>query len=558
MCLNLEELNKSDLVAYLDFHLQNLQKRSLHGYAVRKEDFLLIKGRLLDRASSVFQWLKYAIRQATELLQGGESVNYILDVLEKCPQYLDDVYASLIEQIPRPETDVAFRLLEWISLAQAPVSVEALRHAICIDRPYRKGASIHDFKSLNKHWCENDRLLVRRVERLTRGLVRPQTIMVAYCDFDFIPKNAELKVIQHDHESVLEFFVTRGLQMLASQMGTGFTLPRSHLRLTQRCLAYMLTLEGMSTAIKEGRSRCSERTKSIARAMEKEPVELLRALVANHNHAASVFIDDREATSPVAQPLLTDYVVEHWWVHYLAAESDTNIVDECMDFLQSVSGSDLREVETWYEPFRWNYCTKLVDGRDRVVDIICSFGFVNTPNRLLSRRDHGNEPTMALSGWREILNTQDQYGVTPLIAAIGGRCQSIVKLLLQHGVSVSVSDRHGIPPIYHAVLMGQAEVVDLLLASPDSDPDQRGHVSWSPLMAALHCTMGNDGAEELHIWSHSYDRRSRTCTQLQTLWTGHILRQHQRCSRLAGRKFQLRHHLQEHGLEPPAMSSGFS
>ncbi|KAI7001261.1 hypothetical protein KC329_g39 [Hortaea werneckii] len=229
--------------------------------------------------------------------------------------------------------------------------------------------------------------------------------------------------------------------MLASQMGTGFTLPRSHLRLTQRCLAYMLTLEGMSTAIKEGRSRCSERTKSIARAMEKEPVELLRALVANHNHAASVFIDDREATSPVAQPLLTDYVVEHWWVHYLAAESDTNIVDECMDFLQSVSGSDLREVETWYEPFRWNYCTKLVDGRDRVVDIICSFGFVNTPNRLLSRRDHGNEPTMALSGWREILNTQDQYGVTPLIAAIGGRCQSIVKLLLQHGVSIFYSRR---------------------------------------------------------------------------------------------------------------------
>ncbi|KAI7001251.1 hypothetical protein KC329_g38 [Hortaea werneckii] len=137
---------------------KDLSLRRLLG-CLQKEDFLLIKGRLLDRASSVFQWLKYAIRQATELLQGGESVNYILDVLEKCPQYLDDVYASLIEQIPRPETDVAFRLLEWISLAQAPVSVEALRHAICIDRPYRKGASIHDFKNrrrscmtMNLYW----------------------------------------------------------------------------------------------------------------------------------------------------------------------------------------------------------------------------------------------------------------------------------------------------------------------------------------------------------------------------------------------------------------------
>lgn len=499
MCLNLEELNQSDMVSYLDFHLQKLRKPSLRGGIVEEEDLLLIKGCLLDRASSVFQWLKYAIRQATELLQGGEPVNYVLDTLASCPQDLDDVYASIVEQIRREEAEVAFRLLEWITLLQAPLSVEALRHAICIDTPYGKGASIHDFRSPNKHWCENDKLLMLRAERLTRGLVRPQKIMLVYRDFDPIPKKAELQVLQHDHESVLEFFVTRGLQMLASRTGTGFTLSRSHFRLTQRCLAYLLTREGMLTAIKEGRSRCVKRAKDVARVFhgEKGPADVLRAVLANQINAASA--DDGETTPPVAQPQLTDYAVKHWWEHYLEAESDTNIVDECVNFLQSVSGPDLWEVQTWCDPFRWNYCTQLVDGRDRVVDIICSLGFINTLNRLLSRWNHGHQPTMTLGGGREMLNTQDRYGVTPLIAAIGGRCRSIVKLLLQHGVLVSVPDCYGIPPIHHAVVMGQADVVDLLLASPDSDPDQRGNASWSPLMVALHCAMGIDGAEELHI-----------------------------------------------------------
>ncbi|KAI7386312.1 hypothetical protein KC336_g17779 [Hortaea werneckii] len=206
--LNLEELNQSDMVSYLEFHLQKLKKPSLRGHVVKEEDLVLIKGRLLDRASSVFQWLKYAIRQATELLKGGESVNYVLDILENCPQDLDDVYASIVEQIPRQETDVAFRLLEWITLAQAPLSVEALRHAVCIDRPYRKGASIHDFEKPDKYWCETDDLLVSRAERLTRGLVRLQKIVVL-TDFGFAAEETELQVLQYDHDSVSEFFAFR-------------------------------------------------------------------------------------------------------------------------------------------------------------------------------------------------------------------------------------------------------------------------------------------------------------------------------------------------------------
>ncbi|KAI7281110.1 hypothetical protein KC345_g4351 [Hortaea werneckii] len=57
MCLNLEELDQSDMVSYLEFHLQKLKKSSLRGYVVKEKDLLLIKGRLLDRASSIFQWL---------------------------------------------------------------------------------------------------------------------------------------------------------------------------------------------------------------------------------------------------------------------------------------------------------------------------------------------------------------------------------------------------------------------------------------------------------------------------------------------------------------------
>ncbi|KAI7548365.1 hypothetical protein KC331_g4451 [Hortaea werneckii] len=206
VCLNLEELNQSDMVSYLDFHLKKLQKPSLHGDAVKEEDLLLIKDCLLDRASSVFQWLKYAIRQATRLLQGGEPVNYVLDTLANCPQDLDDVYASIVEQIPRQETDVAFRILEWITLAQALLPVEDLRHAICIDRPYKKGASIDDFRTSNKHWCEKDDLLVSRAERLTRGLVRLQKIRLMDLVCDLENQELEIRVLQYDHDSVWEFF----------------------------------------------------------------------------------------------------------------------------------------------------------------------------------------------------------------------------------------------------------------------------------------------------------------------------------------------------------------
>ncbi|KAI6827445.1 hypothetical protein KC332_g597 [Hortaea werneckii] len=324
MFLNIEELNKSDMLAYLDFHLDKLQKPSLLGNPLKEEDILLIKGRLIDRASSVFQWLKYAIRSATELLRSGESVTYVLDVLEKCPQDLDEIYASIVEQVPRQETDVAFRLLEWITLAQRPLPVEDLRLAICIDEPYKKGSSINDLTTSNKHWCENDKILVRRAERLTRGLVRQGNVLLVRSNFDVDEEGTYFQALLYDHESVLEFFVTRGLQMLARRTGADFALSRSHLRLRQRCLAYLVTQEGMSTAIEQGRSRYANRAKTIARALEKKPNEFFRALLANQIDAATA--DDREATPPVAQSPLTDYAAQYWRKHYLAAESDVSCV----------------------------------------------------------------------------------------------------------------------------------------------------------------------------------------------------------------------------------------
>lgn len=86
--------------------------------------------------------------------------------------------------------------------------------------------------------------------------------------YNFDNQEVEILVLQYDHDSGLEFFGVRGLQMLASRMDTCFTLSRSHLCLAQRCLAYLLTEEGIPTAIKEGRARHARNLKRFIRERE--------------------------------------------------------------------------------------------------------------------------------------------------------------------------------------------------------------------------------------------------------------------------------------------------
>ena len=78
----------------------------------------------------------------------------------------------------------------------------------------------------------------------------------------------------------------------------------------------------------------------------------------------------------------------------------------------------------------------------------------------------------------------NEYGITPLIAASGLGLTEIVKLLLAKGANVNKASKEGWTPLYEASINGRANVVKVLLAAPGIDVNKADKFGKTPLLTA--------------------------------------------------------------------------
>ncbi|KAK5736850.1 hypothetical protein LTR17_007175 [Elasticomyces elasticus] len=141
--IDLEKENESDVGLYLDDRLSSFPHRT---------DLASVKKFLIKKTGSVFQWLVWIWPRVAELAR-TESASYIIGKIQGWPRALADVYAQQLQLIHLDDVPEALRIFEWVLLAKGVLSLDALRHAVCLEDGMSPESVIHLESSI--HWSND-------------------------------------------------------------------------------------------------------------------------------------------------------------------------------------------------------------------------------------------------------------------------------------------------------------------------------------------------------------------------------------------------------------------
>jgi hypothetical protein len=129
-----------------------------------------LKETIVERALGVFQWARLVVPLIIDLNQQGESLDYIYRELSKVPEDLGNVYEHILKRVIEPRNRTrTLHLMQWVCLAERPLSVTELRFAIASDEVY-----IHQSRQSckdAKDFVDTDMRMERLITSLSGGLV---------------------------------------------------------------------------------------------------------------------------------------------------------------------------------------------------------------------------------------------------------------------------------------------------------------------------------------------------------------------------------------------------
>jgi len=404
---------------------------------------------ITDRASGVFMWARLVIEHVFELERRGEGWETIKAKIKDIPELLDNLYNDLIRDAAK---DPAFiRLIQWVCFAIRPLTLRELRLAITIDYTNPQ-SSLEECQKLQKNPPPDD-TVKRKLRTLSCGLVEfvPSLHFKSYKALE-----SKGEVVQFIHQSVKDFFTTRGLPALDSSLTDGPIAGVGHCRLSKACLRYLVTVE---TQVAE-----------IARALEREPIrpfdhELSRAL-------------EREL------PLL-QYTTDSWIAHAKQYDECNPTQDDLMDYLPLSSTTSM---PIWLQTkkiprFGWE---NVLEGSN--------FLHVVVYNHIhhLTRR--------IMDDMIVDINAKTDTGYTPLSIATYVGNTTAAKLLLSKGkVDVNATNSGGRTPLLIAAAFGKLEVVQLLLDLGENKVDFNARDNYGRTAFLLAAGSGSKSVVKLFL-----------------------------------------------------------
>jgi len=232
-----ENHNQDDISKYVRATLQSEVRREPGD--LDSETWRELEEKIIMKAAGIFQWARLVIPIVLDHYHDGDSRAEIFRILATVPDELEDVYEYILSKIIKPYfRKRTLHLMQWIFLAERPLTVTEMRYAIASDDihgspPPIACADVKDF-------VESDDLMVLVVTSWSGGLAEVQN-------------HEGKKIVQFIHQSVNDFFLSGGLIFLES-VSTGIAgtrntkralvsseddiIGRSHDRLARSCITY--------------------------------------------------------------------------------------------------------------------------------------------------------------------------------------------------------------------------------------------------------------------------------------------------------------------------------
>jgi hypothetical protein len=197
----IDDENHKDIVEYVKHRLDSeIQKQEMATLSL--DDCQGLENTIVERSVGVFQWARLAVPLVIDLDRQGESLEYIYAELSKVPQDLAAVYEHILKRVIQPRHwRRTLHLIQWVCLAERPLSVSELRFAMTSD-----DMNIHASRQLcrdAKDFVDTDMRMEQLITSLSGGLVEV--------------KHYEAEsTVQFIHQSVDDFLRSDGLKYLVT------------------------------------------------------------------------------------------------------------------------------------------------------------------------------------------------------------------------------------------------------------------------------------------------------------------------------------------------------
>ena len=329
------------------------------------------------------------------------------------PQELSKLYEELFINLAQDDMQDSLRLMRWINFGSRSLSLRELRTAMAVDACSSSGPVDHYHKT--GYYVETDEAMERQVCDLSRGLAE-------------VVQHGRLRVVQFVHQTVIEFLIGEGFQLLdrSQRTATADTFAgRSHFRISDVCIRYLA---------------------SVALPPYVYPSIMI------HEYLDLNF------------PLL-GYSVVYWIEHAQKCEGENLSSSSLLSYFDRSS-----LLQSWHS-MCMNYASRIgweLSWPTTIIHVTSRYNLVHALDSILNQSAN--------------VDLKDQRGQTPLSIAARQGHESIVKLLLKRndiGVNSKYSNRR--TPLSYAAWYGHEGVVQLLLEPSDIEPDSKESDNRTPL-----------------------------------------------------------------------------
>ncbi|KAI9838290.1 MAG: hypothetical protein M1819_005558 [Sarea resinae] len=490
-----EDHNSKDILSFVREKLgTNIQVGTLS-----TESLQILEKHIVDKASPVFQWASLVLPLVSQKANDGESFEDIMAMLAEVPKGLDEVYEHILTSVIKPQHRVkSLHLMQWICLAERPLSPTELRHAIACDDAY-----IHPSRlkcSDAKGFVESDSRMEILTKSLSGGLAE-------------VKHHEQGNTVQFVHQSVNDFLLNTGLGFLMSFSPEASNQPLnpspdlvigiSQHRLSRSCINYLRLDEVILAESKDEYTFCAEESKDeyMFRTEENKDEYLFRT--------ENKFRDKLRHELP-----FIDYAAASCFVHAGKAESH----EISQEYLAQVFGSASGKIfKSWIEICDvlrlWYYNVKVPEKGSTLLHIASTHNLQSTVRVLLENDTNieaedvfGNRPLHFASQWgfgklvdmflgakAEIGAKRNDQNTALQLAAANGH-EEIVKRLLRYGADVNESTGETGNALQAAAYKGSKMLVQILLNN-GAEVNAQGGAYGNALQAAS--ATGQDAVVQL-------------------------------------------------------------
>ncbi|KAK8911022.1 hypothetical protein QC760_000086 [Botrytis cinerea] len=406
--VNVENNNMRDIAFFVNAQL-DARIRNWNKDRVTTEGRENIEAAIVNKSLGVFQWVKLVVPMAAETFNDTESLKDVHVMLEKVQNDLAAVYENILTNVIkvkyRPKT---LLLMQWIALAERPLTATELRIAMACDEGSENPG--HKRWEESEDYIESDRRMETLLKTFSGGLVE----IALY--------TSGLYRVQFIHQTVVDFMFSGGLLYLVQ-----FSTP---------------LVTGASAVEAEGAN---------AQIIGKSQDRLSRSCM-NYFKRPEILQEDWSNDSEKVEELKThkyhffDYAIEKWSVHAEKAERRGQCQKHLVQHFEQPPGFFKIYINMLGSVVIHNYGVQ----RGSTILHLMAYANLQGPAREVLRRGDSVED-------------QDQNWSRPLHCASYRGHKEMVQLLLDAGADIAATQNGRLTALEVAASRHHDDVIQLLL-----------------------------------------------------------------------------------------------